>query len=109
MKKIIFITLLTGLNIMTFSQTANEYYKKGKIKQNMGDYQGAVSDFDKAIEIYSNGSIFNRLTLGQVYYMRGSVKVKLLRGQKDGGCLDYKRAAELGFEMADEEIKKYCD
>jgi hypothetical protein len=41
-----------------------------------------------------------------IYYFSGLLKIKM--GDKKGGCLDLKKAGELGLEEAYELIKKYC-
>jgi hypothetical protein len=40
------------------------------------------------------------------YYDRGLAKIKA--DLKYEGCLDLTRAAALGYKMADEQIRKYC-
>ena len=62
------------------------------------EYQGAIDDFAKAIEINPK--------YAEAYYFRGSVKIILK--QKESGCIDFEKAGELGFEDAQEAIKKYC-
>ncbi len=77
---------------------AEEYYDSGVEKANSGDYQGAIKDYDKAIEINPKDA--------EAYYNRGLAKIGL--GQKYSGCLDLSRAGKLGYSKAYEAIKKYC-
>jgi len=72
---------------------------RGLAKAKLGDYKGAISDYNKAIELNPK--------LADAYYDRGVVK--LLLGQKDSGCLDLYKAGELGFDKAYEVIKEYCN
>ena len=48
MKTLTFLLLAISLNC--YSQTANEYYQRGKSKVELGDYRGAIIDFSKEIE-----------------------------------------------------------
>ena len=112
--------------------SAEEYYDSGVEKADSGDYQGAIKDYNKAIEINPNYSeaYFNRgivkYRLGdyqgeiedynkaieinpdysKAYYNRGITKLQL--GQKDIGCLDLYKARDLGDTSANDTIKKYC-
>ncbi|PIV58665.1 MAG: hypothetical protein COS14_08405, partial [Bacteroidetes bacterium CG02_land_8_20_14_3_00_31_25] len=63
------------------------------------DYSGAISDFNKAIEINPNNA--------EAYYNRGFAKINL--GQKDSGCLDLSKAGKLGCSQAYEAIKDFCN
>ena len=77
---------------------AEEYYDSGIEKANSGDYQGAIKDYDKAIEINPKDA--------EAYYNRGAAKLGL--GQKDSGCLDLYKARELGHSGAYQTIKEHC-
>jgi Flp pilus assembly protein TadD len=68
------------------------------MEMSFGDYNGAKTDFWKAIQIDPNNA--------EAYYGRGIAKYKL--GDKSGACLDLRKAGELGYEKAYEAIKKYC-
>jgi len=65
--------------------TAEEYFYRGYDKSNKGDYNGAISDYTKAIEINPN--------FADAYYNRGSSKNDL----KDyyGAVSDYTKAIEI--------------
>jgi hypothetical protein len=73
-------------------------YYKGVAKGELGDYIGAIQDYNKAIELNPNHA--------DAYYNRGLAKIKL--GQKDSGCLDPSKAGELGLSQAYDSIKQYC-
>lgn len=67
-------------------------------KTEKDDYAGAVEDYSSSIEIYPTDS--------ETYYQRGLVK--LLMNNNYDGCLDLKRAEELGSPEAKAAIKKNC-
>lgn len=68
-----------------YSQTAKEYYNKGVINQKKQNYEGAIADYTKAIDL-------NPLLL-EAYNNRGNVKSDL----KDykGAILDFNKAIEI--------------
>ena len=100
------------------------YNNRGLSKKKIGDYEGALLDYDKSIEInpdnsyaYYNRANLKRIHLGDFYGaifdynkvieidpnnskayklidIRGSLKIRI--GDAKGGCTDYKRAALLG-------------
>ena len=64
----------------------------------LGDNRGAIEDNNKAIELNPDYAL--------AYLNRGAAKYNL--GDKNGGCLDFSKAGELGYEDAYDLIKKYC-
>ncbi len=98
MRQSIIIFLLILIPVLALAQTAEEYFDKGLAKYNLGDYRGALQDFNKAIELDPNDA--------NAYYNRSSAKIRL--GQKDSGCLDLSKAGELGDMQVYDVIKKYC-
>ncbi len=74
------------------------YYESGYAKHNSGDFQSAISDFSKSIELNPNYS--------DAYNFRGMSKYK--SGDKSGACSDWKRAVELGNSGASEMAQRYC-
>jgi len=133
MKKIFILLFLLSVSILnSYSQTAEEFFKKGKAKFELKDHQGAISDYTKAIEInpkykmafYNRGytkyelkdykgaiTDFNKAieidpSNERAYFNRAVSKFSI--GQKDSGCMDLKKALELGFTEAEEPIKTYC-
>ena len=99
MKAIFVLILFFSLFINCHSQTAEEFFEKGIAKYDLQDYEGAISDFNKAIEINPNNA--------EAYYNRGFAKINL--GQKDSGCLDLSKAGKLGCSQAYEAIKDFCN
>ena len=84
MKNILF-TLALLISVVSFGQTATEYFKSGYDKAAAKDYYGAISDYNKSIEINPNNA--------DAYYNRGISKSDL----KDyyGAISDYTKAIEL--------------
>ncbi len=105
------------------AQSADEFFNRGNAKDESGDYQGAIADFTRAIEIdpqdaaayYNRGnakdelgdyqgaiSDYNRVIkqypnhpkTHDAYNNRGLSKYKL--GDQQGACTDYKKAVSLG-------------
>jgi len=133
MKKI--ITLLTALFLVSnvYGQSAKEYYNRGRNKDRLHDYRGAMADYNKAIELnpnlaldyYGRGKAKSELhdyrgampdytkaielnpNYAEAYFHRGVSK--LLLEQKDSGCLDLSKAGELGFAKAYESIQMLCN
>ena len=81
---------------------AHYYNIRGQAKYYLQDYKGAIPDFNKAIKLWS-GEKYQRSI---AFYWRGLAEIDL--GQKDSGCLDLKKAADLGYTDANEAIQKYC-
>ena len=102
-------------------------------KADKGDYQGAIAECNKAIELdpkdakaYNNRGYAKR-NLGDnqgaiadynkaieldpkdatTYYNRGYAKSEL--GDKQGACLDWSKAGELGDSDAYRLINEYCN
>jgi len=74
------------------------YYNRAKTREEILDYSEAFADCNKAIEINPK--------YADAYIERGILKNKL--GQKDSGCLDLRKAEELGSSYVTDAIKKYC-
>ena len=66
---------------------------------NSQDYNGAILDYNKAIELDPNNS--------NSYIKRGFAKYQM--GLKDSACLDFSKAGELGEAKAYDLIKQYCN
>ena len=79
---------------------SDAYYNRGiSIYKLQEDYQGALEDCTKAIQLNPNYS--------DAYTSRGAIKLSL--NDKNGACLDWSKAGELGAEYAYDLIKKYCN
>lgn len=77
---------------------ADIYLKNGNNFVQSKKYDEAIAEYTKAIEINNNFSA--------AYYNRGLVEVVL--DQKESGCQDLRKAAELGEKDANKMIQKYC-
>ena len=86
MKNILF-TLALLISFVSFGQTAEEYFDSGYDKAEAKDYNGAIADFTKAIEINPNYAI--------AYYNRGFLKNDLK--DYNGAIADYTKAIEIGY------------
>tara|TARA_B100000700_G_scaffold314504_1_gene401179 strand:+ start:872 stop:1450 length:579 start_codon:yes stop_codon:yes gene_type:complete len=67
------------------AESAVFYYNRGVDKSNAGDYYGAISDYNKAIEINPR--------YADAYYNRGLAKRK--SGDNYGAISDYSKAIEI--------------
>ena len=79
------------------------YKRRGKAYLLLSKFGLAINDFTKAIKLNPED--------GQAYYWRGMVKMCAGNPNfdKDGGCLDFSKAGELGYSDAYEMIRKYCN
>ncbi len=72
------------------AQSANDYLKRGIDKHQSKNYQGAIADYTKAIEINPQ--------LADAYTARGATKDEL--GDKQGAIVDYNKAIEINPQDA---------
>ena len=135
--KYLFIFLISALSFPFYGQTAEDFYQLGVKKNQLQDYEGAIQDYTKAIELNSSYPVaYIYISRGnskselkdyygaiedytkaidinpkeaKAYYNRGLAKrsAKLLRDKK-GACLDWSRAGELGDMDAYDLISRYC-
>ena len=121
-------SLITGCT----NPLATQYFKQGVEKYEAGNYQGAISDWSKAIEINPQDAVF--------YYNRGVAKhelkdyqgaiadytkaieinpqdaeafvnrgiVRELVDDLDGACLDWRKAVDFGQTTPAEWVKNQC-
>ncbi|PSB42302.1 tetratricopeptide repeat-containing S1 family peptidase [Chamaesiphon polymorphus] len=73
-------------------QTARIYYIRGIAKSKLNDAQGALADFDRAIQINPNSA--------PVYNHRGVLKMDKLKDTQ-GALVDYNRAIQIDANAAD--------
>jgi tetratricopeptide (TPR) repeat protein len=90
MKKILLLVLIFVTSV-SYCQTAEEYFNKAYGKNEIKDYQGAIEDYTKAIEINPNYS--------EAYNNRGTVKTNF----KDykGAIEDYTKAIGINSNYSD--------
>ncbi len=77
---------------------ADAYNNRGLAKIEMKDNEGAISDFNEAIEISPD--------FAMAYSNRGVVKIRM--GSKEEGCADLKNAISLGNLLATDLILQFC-
>ena len=85
------LLFLASLNLTAqadINQTVQEYINSARTKLDLGDYTGAIQDYNKAIELNPDD--------GFAYEMRGYAKDNL--GDDKGAIQDYSRAIELDPE-----------
>ena len=99
MRILFYLLFLLFLTYNGVAQKAEEYYEMGRRKANLENYQGAITDYSKAIELNPRDAM--------AYYGRGISKIML--GQKNSGCLDLSKAGELGEWRAYDVIKNFCN
>ena len=88
MKKLLLVLLFVPL--VSFGQSAEDYFNSAQKKDNLKDYKGAIADYTKVIELAPNNI--------NSYYNRGTSKANL----KDykGAIADYTKAIELSPNFA---------
>jgi tetratricopeptide (TPR) repeat protein len=75
------------------------YSKRGDIKYESKDIRGAIGDYDTSIRLNPNFALN--------YFKRGMIKI--ITGNREEGCEDLRKADQLGFKGALEQIQKYCN
>jgi tetratricopeptide (TPR) repeat protein len=85
------------------SRNNGQYYNiRGQAKYFLQDYAGAIADFSDVIKSWSG----EKYQKSKAFYWRGQAKIVL--GEKDEGCRDLRKAADMGYSEANEAIQKYC-
>ena len=84
----ILLPVLISLCSFVYSQTAEDYYNRGKAKAKLEDYVGAIQDYSKAIELEPEDE--------KGYYGRGIAKANL--EDYRGAVQDYNKAIKLAPE-----------
>ena len=97
MKKL--LLLLLFIPLVSFGQTAQEYYDKGKSYFDLDQYYNAISDFDKAIELDPDYT--------GAYVNRGLSKE--LINDLNGACADWKKAANMGHTNSVKWVANQCN
>ena len=98
MKNLLFIFTLL-VSFVSFGQTAAEYYSSGNDKAEAKDFYGAISDYNKAIELNPNKV--------NAYRNRGISKE--LIEDLNGACADWKTASSLGDTGAAKWVANQCN
>lgn len=111
------------------------YYSKGYTKYYLGDYSDAILDYTKAIDLdettaglrmygdralakyaqhdyigtISDLDVAMRVVKDDYYYFYIRAKSKLVIGDKNGACADFRKSGELGNEEAYGWVRQYCN
>ena len=83
--KNILITLALLISAVSFGQTGEEYFDSGLSKYDLKDFYGAISDYNKAIELDPN--------YVSVYYNRAISKYYI--NDLNGACEDARKSGSL--------------
>ena len=76
------------------------YAGRGDAKYKLGDYYGAMLDYDEAIKVNAHVSV--------IYMERALIQYKYGK-DIEGACRDWSKAGELGDRRAYEYIEMYCN
>lgn len=71
---------------------------RGEVFEKLENYQAAIQDYSRVIEMQEN--------LSDAYYLRGEAKARL--GNTEEACTDWKKAAELGNKEAKDVVVYNC-
>ena len=88
---------------VSYNENVSDIYKKraGTYFQ-IGDYENAIKDFTKVIEL-------NLENTSTIYFMRGLSKTLLVTEDKEGACQDIKKAIDLGYDVSNlNGLDEYC-
>ncbi len=75
-----------------------QYNENGNLKIENGNFNGALDDYTKALEVLPNEPVIN--------FNRGYTKYEL--GDIDGACVDFTKASKLGNKEGREAVKAVC-
>jgi tetratricopeptide (TPR) repeat protein len=132
MRKIFYFLVMLLMASVGYSQKAEKYCKKGDEKFQDQNFQTAIDYYSKAIKIdpkfaeaylkrgRSKGELHEYVaqfvdcrkaieinpSYAEAYYNRGIAKIK--SDQNDGGCSDFKKAKDLGYKNAIEQLNINC-
>ena len=86
------------LAILNDAENGENFFKRGVFLYEIDKSEAAMDDFDYSIKLNNS--------MPAPYTNRGLLKLE--NNDKDGACLDWKRAFQLGSEYAQELIKEHC-
>ena len=80
-----------GQSQVSQTEAATTYFNNGIAKADLGNYEGAIADFDEAIEINPQHA--------RAYYNRGTIKAHL--DNYEGAIADYNEAIAINPQHTD--------
>lgn len=87
---------------------AKIYDFRAAMKFKKSDFNGAFDDFKKSVDIYNdNEKLHNSKDIAVRYYNMALCKFEL--NERNDACKYLSKSGELGFDMAYEMIKMYCN
>jgi len=101
-----------AINLNEEQQKEYLYRNRGLARYNSRDFRGAIRDYTKSINLISEQlrtEKFNRAfkyKLTNAYLLRGSSFMAIKKNYE--GCMDFRKAEELGERRAINYLKKYC-
>ena len=81
-----------------YARDAAFYLNRANKKYNDGDFYGAISDYNKSIEINPKDEL--------AFANRGVAKKRI--GDMKGACIDWQKASSLGDEIAAKWFRNQC-
>jgi len=90
------ILLPTLFSCTSKTEQAKQFFSEGIDKTYKGDFESALKDFDKAIELKADYS--------EAYYQRGNVKFNLRNYNE--AIMDYNKAIEINPDYADAYVNR---
>jgi len=75
------------------------YSNRGNVLYSIKRYEEAIAEFSKAIELNPD--------YAEAYYNRGLAEY--YSGNNKGGCMDFKKSADLGFKQGADLMNRLCD
>lgn len=87
------------LSLLPQDQFASFLVERGDKKFNKGDFEGALKEYNKAIDLIPED--------GQAYFSRGIVK--LLQEKPEDACKDWETAIKYGNIEAKDMFKQHCN
>ena len=82
----------------------DSYLYRASCKSKLGDYDGAIADYNKAFDLGGPSSLYP--VSPSAYGMLGMYKAK--KGDMEGACADWRKASSFGDEEVASWVRKWC-
>ena len=91
------------------AESADYYFNRAIDKGEKGDYNGAIADYTKALEINPKDSLaYANRGIAKYYLEKRNFIGYLFKGDLKSACDDWKKASYLGFDEASKWVKDDC-